>query len=174
MPHNLYLHSSIVQTRNFTRNDSGKASAIRYAAMDSSLALLFAFFINASILVLSAAAFHGTEHQDLADISDAYKLLTPVLGSALASTVFAIALLACGQNSTVTGTLAGQIVMEVSSISASSMVEATVDAASGGGSGGRSCRGFRRSGCRQASHTEPGRSFTSAQLRRLSAGGVYR
>jgi manganese transport protein len=112
MPHNLYLHSSIVQTRNFTRNDSGKVSAIRYAMMDSSLALFFAFFINVSILVLSAAAFHGTEHQDLADISDAYKLLSPVLGSALASTVFAIALLACGQNSTVTGTLAGQIVME--------------------------------------------------------------
>jgi manganese transport protein len=112
MPHNLYLHSSIVQTRNFARNNPGKASAIRYAAMDSSLALVFAFFINAAILVLSAATFHGTKHQDVADISDAYKLLSPILGSAVASTVFAVALLASGQNSTITGTLAGQIVME--------------------------------------------------------------
>ena len=112
MPHNLYLHSSIVQTRNFRRDAEGKALAVRFATIDSTLALFFAFFINAAILVLSAAAFHGTEHADVADINDAYKLLTPVLGVPLAGTFFAVALLASGQNSTLTGTLAGQIVME--------------------------------------------------------------
>lgn len=112
MPHNLYLHSSIVQTRAFERNDTGKKMAIKYATIDSTVALLFAFFINAAILIVSAAAFHGTEHQNVADIHDAYKLLSPVLGVPIASTIFAIALLASGQNSTLTGTLAGQIVME--------------------------------------------------------------
>lgn len=112
MPHNLYLHSSIVQTRSFARDDSGKKMAIKFAAIDSTGALLFAFFINAAILIVSAAAFHGTEYQNVADINDAYKLLTPVLGATLASTLFAIALLASGQNSTLTGTMAGQIVME--------------------------------------------------------------
>lgn len=112
MPHNLYLHSSIVQTRNFRRDDAGKASAIRFATVDSTGALFAAFFVNAAILILSAATFHGTGHEDVADISDAYKLLSPVLGASLASAFFAIALLASGQNSTLTGTLAGQIVME--------------------------------------------------------------
>jgi manganese transport protein len=112
MPHNLYLHSGIVQTRAFERTPAGKKMAIRYAAIDSTGALLFAFFINAAILIVSAAAFHGTEHEDVADIHDAHKLLAPVLGAPLASTLFAIALLASGQNSTLTGTLAGQIVME--------------------------------------------------------------
>ncbi len=112
MPHNLYLHSSIVQTRAYVRDEAGKAMAIRYATADSTIALLMAFFINGAILVLSAAAFHGTEHAGVAEIEDAYKLLTPVLGASLASTLFAVALLASGQNSTLTGTLAGQIVME--------------------------------------------------------------
>lgn len=112
MPHNLYLHSSIVQTRAFARDDVGKKMAIKFAAIDSTGALLFAFFINAAILIVSAAAFHGTEYQNVADINDAYKLLTPVLGASLASTLFAVALLASGQNSTLTGTMAGQIVME--------------------------------------------------------------
>jgi manganese transport protein len=112
MPHNLYLHSSIVQTRNFPRTAAGKAKAIRYATLDSNVALFCAFFINAAILILSASAFHGTNHQDVADIGDAYQLLSPVLGASLASTLFAVALLASGQNSTLTGTLAGQIVME--------------------------------------------------------------
>lgn len=112
MPHNLYLHSSIVQTRAFKRDDAGKSLAVRFATIDSTVALLFAFFINAAILVVSAATFHGTEHSDVADIADAYKLLTPVLNDSLASTVFALALLASGQNSTLTGTMAGQIVME--------------------------------------------------------------
>ena len=112
MPHNLYLHSSIVQTRAFERNDTGKAMAVRFATIDSTAALLCAFFINAAILILSAAAFHGTPHEGVADIGDAYNLLSPVLGVPFASIVFAVALLASGQNSTLTGTLAGQIVME--------------------------------------------------------------
>jgi manganese transport protein len=112
MPHNLYLHSSIVQTRNFERNETGRASAIRFATFDSTLSLMIAFFINAAILILAAAAFHGTVHADVADISDAYQLLSPMLGVPFASALFAIALLASGQNSTLTGTLAGQIVME--------------------------------------------------------------
>ena len=112
MPHNLYLHSAIVQTRDYPRDDTGKRVAIRYATADSTIALLFAFFINAAILILAAATFHETGHQDVAGIEDAYELLTPVLGASLASTVFAVALLASGQNSTLTGTLAGQVVME--------------------------------------------------------------
>ncbi|MCC7360129.1 MAG: Nramp family divalent metal transporter [Anaerolineales bacterium] len=112
MPHNLYLHSSIVQTRNFERNDAGKAMAIRFGSIDSAVSLMFAFFINAAILVLSATVFHGTANQNVADIEDAYKLLAPALGVTAASVAFAVALLASGQNSTLTGTLAGQIVME--------------------------------------------------------------
>lgn len=112
MPHNLYLHSSIVQTRAFAKNPEGKGSAIKFATIDSTVSLLLAFFINAAILILAAAAFHGTEYSSVADISDAYKLLTPLLGAPLASAMFAIALLASGQNSTLTGTIAGQIVME--------------------------------------------------------------
>ncbi|MFH0753921.1 MAG: Nramp family divalent metal transporter [Candidatus Omnitrophota bacterium] len=112
MPHNLYLHSSIVQTRAFARDDAGKSMAVKFATIDVVTALTVAFFINAAILVLSAAAFHGTGNQNVADINDAYHLLTPILGASLASMVFAIALLASGQSSTLTGTLAGQIVME--------------------------------------------------------------
>jgi manganese transport protein len=112
MPHNLYLHSSIVQTRKVLPDDVSKREAIRFATLDSTLALLFAFFINASILILAAAAFHDSGHQGVADIGDAYRLLSPLLGTGLASTLFAVALLASGQNSTITGTLAGQIVME--------------------------------------------------------------
>jgi manganese transport protein len=112
MPHNLYLHSSIVQTRNYPRDATGMKMAIKFATIDSTVALLFAFFINAAILILSAAAFNTSGHQDVAGIEDAYKLLTPVLGIPLGSALFAIALLASGQNSTLTGTLAGQVVME--------------------------------------------------------------
>ncbi len=112
MPHNLYLHSSIVQTRAYERNDEGKAMAIKFATLDSTAALLCAFFINAAILIVSAAAFHSTSYKNVTDINDAYQLLSPVLGVPLASTLFALALLASGQNSTLTGTLAGQIVME--------------------------------------------------------------
>ena len=112
MPHNLYLHSSIVQTRKVLPDPESKREAIRFATLDSTLALLFAFFINASILILAAATFHHTGHPEVADIGDAYHLLTPLLGTTVASTLFAVALLASGQNSTITGTLAGQIVME--------------------------------------------------------------
>jgi manganese transport protein len=112
MPHNLYLHSSIVQTRNFVRDDIGKAMAIKFATIDSTVFLLFALVINAAILILAAATFHGTAHAGVTDIADAYNLLTPLLGASFASIAFGIALLASGQSSTLTGTLAGQIVME--------------------------------------------------------------
>jgi len=112
MPHNLYLHSSIVQTRNYERTNEGKKEAIKFATIDSTLSLFLAFFINAAILIVAAATFHTTGNKDVADIHDAYKMLTPILGTTFASIFFAIALLASGQNSTLTGTLAGQIVME--------------------------------------------------------------
>jgi manganese transport protein len=112
MPHNLYLHSSLVQTRAFKENAKGKREAIRFATLDSTVALGLSLFINAAILVLGAAAFHRRGMTTVADISQAYQLLTPVLGASLASTLFAAALLCSGQNSTLTGTLAGQIVME--------------------------------------------------------------
>ena len=111
MPHNLYLHSSIVQTRKYDQTAPGKREAIKFATIDSTVALMFALFINAAILIVSAATFHGTEHK-VAEIQDAHQLLSPVLGVSVASTLFAVALLASGQNSTLTGTLAGQIVME--------------------------------------------------------------
>jgi manganese transport protein len=112
MPHNLYLHSSIIQTRKFDLTSAGKREAIRFGTLDSTSALMGALFINAAILVLSSATFHTTGHQDVAEIQDAYKLLAPLLGTGIASVLFAVALLASGQNSTLTGTLAGQIVME--------------------------------------------------------------
>ncbi len=112
MPHNLYLHSSIVQTRKYELSATGKREAIKFATIDSSLALMFALFINAAILIVSAATFYTRGRNDVAEIQDAYKLLSPLLGVTGASTVFALALLASGQSSTLTGTLAGQIVME--------------------------------------------------------------
>jgi manganese transport protein len=112
MPHNLYLHSSLIQTRDFKRDANGKREAIHFATIDSNISLGLAFFVNAAILIVSAAVFHGTEHASVTDISDAYKLLSPVVGDPWASTLFALALLASGQNSTLTGTMAGQIVME--------------------------------------------------------------
>ncbi|PHX95967.1 MAG: divalent metal cation transporter [Gemmatimonadetes bacterium] len=112
MPHNLYLHSSIVQTRKYDETIDGKREAVKYAFIDSTIALSFALFINAAILIVAAATFHTTGNTEVAEIGQAYELLTPLLGVTGASTVFAIALLASGQNSTLTGTLAGQIVME--------------------------------------------------------------
>jgi len=111
MPHNLYLHSSIVQTRKYEETTEGRKEAVRFAFLDSTIALSFAFFINAAILIVAAATFHTRGHTGVAEIQDAFKLLTPLLGAG-ASAVFALALLASGQNSTITGTLAGQIVME--------------------------------------------------------------
>src|SRR6266581_168707 len=112
MPHNLYLHSAIVQTRAFARTGEGKREAIRFSTIDSTIALTIALFVNAAILIVSAASFYRNGYHQVAEIQDAYKLLTPLLGVTGASTVFALALLASGQNSTLTGTLAGQIVME--------------------------------------------------------------
>src|SRR5438309_3410591 len=112
MPHNLYLHSSIVQTRIYEQNSAGKAEAIKFATLDSTVALMFALFINAAILVVSAATFHTRGQHGVAEIQDAFRLLSPTLSVPIASVVFAVALLASGQNSTLTGTLAGQIVME--------------------------------------------------------------
>ncbi len=112
MPHNLYLHSSIIQTRKYQDSIDSRREAIRFATIDSTFALMSALFLNAAILIMAAATFHGSGHEDVADISDAYMLLAPLLGTQLASTLFAVALLFAGQNATLTGTLAGQIVME--------------------------------------------------------------
>ena len=111
MPHNLYLHSSIVQTRRYQETTDGRREAVKFAFVDSTIALSFAFFVNAAILVVAAATFHTSGHAEVAEIQDAHRLLTPLLGAG-ASAAFALALLASGQNSTLTGTLAGQIVME--------------------------------------------------------------
>jgi manganese transport protein len=112
MPHNLYLHSSIVQTRSFGHTVGEKVEAIRNSYLDSTIALFLAFFVNAAILIVAAAAFYSSGHRDMDDIAKAYKLLTPLLGAAVATPLFAIALLASGQNSTLTGTLAGQVILE--------------------------------------------------------------
>jgi manganese transport protein len=112
MPHNLYLHSSLVQTRNYPRTQEGKREAIRFANWDSAAALTMALFVNAAILIVAAAVFHRSGHTEVAEIEDAYRLLSPLLGVTGASAIFAVALLASGQNSTLTGTLAGQVVME--------------------------------------------------------------
>jgi len=112
MPHNLYLHSSIVQTRIYDETPAGRKEAVKFAFIDSTVALSFALFINAAILIVAAATFHRAGETSVAEIQDAYRLLTPLLGVTGASAVFAFALLASGQNSTLTGTLAGQIVME--------------------------------------------------------------
>jgi manganese transport protein len=112
MPHNLYLHSSIVQTRQFTRDEAGKRHAIRWATTDSTIALMLALFVNSAILIMAASVFHSSGRTEVAEIEEAYALLSPLLGVGIASILFAVALLASGLNSTVTATLAGQIVME--------------------------------------------------------------
>ena len=112
MPHNLYLHSALVQTRGCEPGEAGKREAIRFATLDSNIALAFALLINAAILILAAATFHKAGRTDVAELQDAYSLISPLLGAPLAATVFALALLFAGQNSTLTGTLAGQVVME--------------------------------------------------------------
>ncbi len=112
MPHNLYLHSSLVQSRRFPLTPSGRREALGFATLDSTLALTLAFLVNAAILVVAAAAFHTSGHRGVAEIQDAHRLLAPLLGAPVAAVLFALALLAAGQNSTVTATLAGQVVME--------------------------------------------------------------
>ncbi len=112
MPHNLYLHSSIVQTRRVSNTDSARSEAVKLATIDTVASLTLALFVNAAIMILAASAFHGNGHREVADIADAHKLLAPIVGSALAATLFAVALLASGQSSTFTGTIAGQIIMD--------------------------------------------------------------
>lgn len=112
MPHNLYLHSAIVQTRNYGETLPEKREALTFATIDSTIALMFALLINASILILAAASFNKTGMTEVADISEAHRLIGPLLGAGLAPALFAVALLCCGLNSTVTATLAGQVVME--------------------------------------------------------------
>ena len=112
MPHNLYLHSSIVQTRVVGGDVASKRFAMRFSTIDTVMALAIAFLINSAILILAATVFHATGHQDVAEIQDAHKLLAPIVGTALAGTLFGIALLAAGQSSTFTGTIAGQILLE--------------------------------------------------------------
>ena len=112
MPHNLYLHSSIVQTRNFAKDDDSRRDAIRLSTLDTVVALTLALLVNAAILMLAAAAFHTTGHQEVTEIQDAYHLLDPLVGGTIASVLFGVALLAAGQSSTFTGTIAGQVVME--------------------------------------------------------------
>lgn len=112
MPHNLYLHSALVHTRDFASDDGAKREAMRYATFDTIIALTIAFFINAAIVVLAASVFYVNGKNDVAEIQDAYQLLAPMLGASAASTLFAVALLASGQNATLTATLAGQVVME--------------------------------------------------------------
>jgi manganese transport protein len=112
MPHNLYLHSAIVQSRRFGVSEGSKREAIKFATIDSTGSLLLAFFVNASILILAAATFHQSGRSEVADIADAYHLLDPILGTKYAAIAFGVALLAAGQNSTLTGTIAGQVVME--------------------------------------------------------------
>jgi len=112
MPHNLYLHSSVVQTRRYTHTRSGHREAAFFASIDVISALAIACLINGAILCTAAAAFNSTGHRDVVQLQDAYHLLTPLMGTGLASTLFAMALLAAGQSSTITATLAGQIVME--------------------------------------------------------------
>ena len=112
MPHNLYLHSAIVQTRDYGGSLPEKREALKFATLDSTIALMFALFINASILILAAASFHATGRTDVVELGEAHAIIGPLLGSGIAPSLFAIALLACGLNSTVTATLAGQVVME--------------------------------------------------------------
>ncbi len=112
MPHNLYLHTALVQSRAWPRDEKGRRDAIRYATIDSSIALTFALLINSAILITAAAVFHTSGHTEVAEIGDAYHLMAPLLGTGLAATLFAVALLLCGLNATVTATLAGQVVME--------------------------------------------------------------
>jgi manganese transport protein len=112
MPHNLYLHSSLVQTRRITPTEAGRREAVRFATIDAVVSLTFALLVNVAIMVLAASAFHSHGHREVADIGDAYRLLEPVLGSAIAATLFAVALLAAGQSSTLTGTIAGLVVLD--------------------------------------------------------------
>ena len=169
MPHNLYLHSSIVQTRDFQPTDAGKREAMRFATIDIVVALTLAIFVNASILVLAASTFHAAGMTEVVGIEEAYRLLTPALGVGAAGTLFAVALLASGHNASVTGTMAGQIVME----GLYPVPLAGVGAPARGpparhGSSAVRRDGLWRGGGDAAPHPEPGRAEPAVALRRLS------
>ena len=175
MPHNLYLHSSIVQSRRYKRTPEGKREAIFMANIDSALALTLALFVNAAILMVAAAVFYRSGHYEVAAIQDAYKLLSPLLGATGASTLFAIALLASGQNSSITGTLAGQVVMEgFIHIKVSPWLRRLITRVARdypddyrGGVHGRTGHG-------ETADPEPGDSVVAVELCGGSAGDVYR
>ena len=175
MPHNLYLHSSIVQTRKKYQDAvESRREAVRFATIDSTVALMSALFLNGAILVMAAATFHGTGHQEVADISDAYLLLAPLLGTQLASTLFAVALLFSGQNATLTGTLAGQIVMEgFLNIRLRPWLRPD-HPADRDRPGPVHRRALRRARHRGAADPQPGRAEPAAAVRRLPAGDVRR
>ena len=174
MPHNLYLHSSIVQTRKYGDTHEGKREAIRFATIDSTVALMFALFINAAILIMAAAAFHGTGHEDVADIGDAYQLLSPLLGATMASMLFAVALLCSGQNATLTGTLAGQIVMEgFLNIRLRPWLRRLITRLIAIVPGDHRRRALRRARHRAAAHPQPGDPQPAAVVRGLPARDVH-
>ena len=174
MPHNLYLHSSIVQTRNYRDDVESKREAIRFATIDSSVALMFALFINAAILIMAAATFHGTGHEDVADIGDAYQLLSPLLGTTLASMLFAVALLCSGQNATLTGTLAGQIVMEgFINLRLRPWLRRLITRLIAIMPGRHRRRALRRARHRPAAHPQPGDPEPAAALRGVPARDVH-
>ncbi len=175
MPHNLYLHSSIVQTRKFEQTPEGRREAIKFATIDSSAALMFALFINAAILILAAAAFHWSGHQDVAEIQDAYKLLSPLLGVGVASILFAVALLASGQNSTLTGTLAGQIVMEgFLNIRITPWLRRLITRLIAHRTRNRGDRCFRRRQNDGIADCQPGLFKHATRVRRVAANAIYR
>ena len=175
MPHNLYLHSSIVQTRKYRDDVESKREAIWFSTIDSSVALMSALFINGAILVMAAATFHGTQYEDVADIGDAYKLLSPLLGTTVASTVFALALLFSGQNATLTGTLAGQIVMEgFLNLRLAPLAAPAHHAPHRHHPGGHRDRHLRGPGHGTAAHPQPGDPEPAAPVRGVSAGAVHR
>ncbi len=174
MPHNLYLHSSIIQTRRFGGSVSDLKDTIKVAYLDSTIALMLALFVNAAILVLAAAVFFRTGHHEIGDIEGAYKLLTPLMGVGLATPLFAIALLASGQNSTITGTMAGQIILEGFThfklppwlrrmISRLIAIVPCVFIVGPGGTGGHG----------KAADFQPGRSVRTTLVCRHSAGTVH-
>ncbi len=174
MPHNLYLHSSIVQTRKYADTIDGKREAIRFASIDSAVALMFALFINAAILIMAAATFHGTGHQDVAEIGDAYQLLSPLLGTTLASVLFAVALLCSGQNATLTGH-AGRPDRDggLHQPAAAPVAAAADHPPHRDRPGHHRDRDLRRTRHRPADHPQPGGAEPAAALRGVSAGDVH-
>ena len=175
MPHNLYLHSGVVQTRRFGESVAEKREAIKLATIDSTIALMFALLINASILILAAATFNKTGQTDVSELGEVHKLIAPLLGSGMAPTLFAIALLCCGLNSTVTATLAGQIVMEgFLDIRLPPWARRLLDARHRHRSGGRRDDLVRRGGHREAADPQSGDPRPLAAVRDRAAGDVHR